>query len=426
MGLDAAVYKNLSSVTATQREHLKLIDAVTGEIDYDEPTFGTESRAPSVLWVEPRLLICRCPMRMKWLAALGLLAGSVSTIGQVPQTSLQIDLQSHGWKADRVVLNGSWLPHTIDFADDDSLWMVFPTDASKGLQPRDASSEYGGKVLHIAPSGEVLAECNTSTSAWSHERVVAHRSDGFTLHRVHDLASFDAQCKEQATYPITAKMNVSSSPDRTAIYIRDKTNYVIVLSGNDLTKLKEFDLPATSAGNQVLFGDRWLMYPVATQTKGCWRSQFTRMEIASGQIVPWVTIDCARFTLLGDDHIVYSNTGGDAPLRIIGGADGSGAAYNPPHDFHLDLSVLDGLPVESSASLRIVEELIESKGRHPSLDMSGKFVGRDIVLLDMHTGIALLTVKVPMDSLTYAYALSRDGKKFAVLLNSKLTVYQVP
>ena len=58
--------------------------------------------------------------------------------------------------------------------------------------------------------------------------------------------------------------------------------------------------------------------------------------------------------------------------------------------------------------------------------MSGKFVGRDIVLLDMHTGTALLTVKVPMDSLTYAYALSRDGKKFAVLLNSQLTVYRVP
>jgi hypothetical protein len=150
------------------------------------------------------------------------------------------------------------------------------------------------------------------------------------------------------------------------------------------------------------------------------------MEIATGKTYPWVTIDCARFNLLGDDHIVYSDTGGDAPLRIVGGTDGVGATYNPPHDTHIDLSVLDGFPVVSPASLRIVEELIETKGRHPSLDVSGKFVGRDIVLLDMHTGTALLTVKVPMNSLTYSYALSRDGKKLAVLLNSKLTVYQVP
>jgi hypothetical protein len=150
------------------------------------------------------------------------------------------------------------------------------------------------------------------------------------------------------------------------------------------------------------------------------------MEIASGQTAPWVSIDCARFNLLGGDHIVYSNTGGDAPLQIIGGTDGAGAAYSPPHDTHIDLGVLSGIPVASPTSLRIVEELIETKGRHPSLDMDGKFVGRDIVLLDMHTGTALLTVKVPMDSLTYAYALSRDGKKFAVLLNSKLTVYRVP
>ena len=88
--------------------------------------------------------------------------------------------------------------------------------------------------------------------------------------------------------------------------------------------------------------------------------------------------------------------------------------------------MLSGVPVASPASLLIVEELIETKGRHPALDMDGKFVGRDIVLLDMRTGTALLTVKVPMDSLTYSYALSRDGKKFAVLLNSQLSVYGVP
>ena len=92
----------------------------------------------------------------------------------------------------------------------------------------------------------------------------------------------------------------------------------------------------------------------------------------------------------------------------------------------LGWSVLGSVPVASSSSLRVVEELIEGKGRHPSLDVSGKFAGRDIVLLDMHTGTALLTIKVPMDSLTYSYALSRDGKKFAVLLNSQLTVYRVP
>lgn len=365
-------------------------------------------------------------MKTRSLAALSLIAGGISMIGQAPQGSLQIDLQSHGWKADRVVLNGSWLPYTIDFADDDSLWMVFPTDSSKELQSRDAPSEYAGKVLHIGPGGEVLGECSTSTSSWSHVKLVAHPSKGFTLHRAHDLAAFDGQCKEQSSYPITAKMNISSAPNRTAIYIRDRTNHVTVLSGNDLAKLKEFDLPADAAGAQVLFGNRWLMYPITTQTKGCWHSQFTRMEIATGQTAPWVSIDCARFNLLGDDHIVYSNTGGDAPLRIIGGIDGTEAAYNPPHAAHIDLSVLDGSPVESPASLRIVEELIETKGRHPSLDMSGKFVGRSIVLLNMRTGTTLLTVKVPMDSLTYAYALSRDGKKFAVLLNSQLTVYRVP
>ena len=59
-------------------------------------------------------------MKMGSLAILSLFAGGVSMIGQAPQGSLQIDMQSHGWKADRVVLNASWLPYTIDFADDDS------------------------------------------------------------------------------------------------------------------------------------------------------------------------------------------------------------------------------------------------------------------------------------------------------------------
>ncbi|HEY6372696.1 MAG TPA: hypothetical protein VIX37_19110, partial [Candidatus Sulfotelmatobacter sp.] len=119
------------------------------------------------------------------------------------------------------------------------------------------------------------------------------------------------------------------------------------------------------------------------------------MEIATGKTAPWVTIECARFNLLGDDHIIYSDTGGNAPLRIIGGTERGGAEYKPPHNVYIDLSVLDGIPVASPASLRVAEELIEAKGRHPSLDMSGKFVGRDIVLLDMGMGTALLTVKVP-------------------------------
>jgi hypothetical protein len=344
--------------------------------------------------------------------------------GQAPQTTLKVDLQSHGWKADRGVLNGSSLPTTVDFADDDSLWVAFPTETSKALQSRDASSDYAGKVLHIASSGEVVGECNTGALQWSSLSLFAQRADGFTLDTADKLISYDAHCKQRSTYPTDDHTGVSPSPNRALLFTRTRDNHVHVLNGDSLAVVQELDLPENVHRNQVLFGDRLIAYPITIPTRGCFQSQFSRMEIATGKTDPWVNIECARFNLLGDDHIVYSNSGGDAPLKIIGGTDA--AVYTPPHDAHIDLAVLSGVPVASSSSLRIAEELIESKGRHPSLDMSGKFVGRDIVLLDMHTGTALLTVKVPMDSLTYTYALSRDGKKFAVLLNSQLTVYQVP
>lgn len=363
---------------------------------------------------------------MRILALATLFAEAVCLLGQTPQIALQANLQGYGWKADRGVLHGASLPYTIDFADDDSLWMVFPSEFSKVLQSRDTPAEYSGEVLHIAPSGEVLGECNTSSSAWNRVKIFSHRSDGFTLHMAHKLIAFDAHCREQSSYPITSKIDVLPSPNRALIYVLEKANHVTVLNDDGLKKVKEFDLPAKASGTQVLFGDRWAIFPVDIPTKGCWQSQFSRMAIDTGLIIPWVTIECASFNLLGNDHIVYSNRGGDGALRITGGAGDIGAEYKPPHDAHIDPSVLGSVPVASPASLRIVEELIKTKGRHPSLDMSGKFVGRDIVLLDMHTGTALLTVKVPMDSLAYAYALSRDGKKFAVLLNSQLTVYKVP
>lgn len=343
--------------------------------------------------------------------------------GQAPQTTLQTDLQSHGWKTDRGVLHGSWLPYTIDFADDDSLWVAFPTETSKALQTRDAS--YTGKVLHIASSGEVVGECNTGALQWSALRLFAQRADGFTLDTANKLISYDARCKERSMYPTDDRTGVSPSPNRALIYTRTRDNHVRVLNGDSLEVLRELDLPESVHRNQVLFGNRLIMYPVTIPTRGCWQSQFSRVDIGSGQTTPWVTIECASFNLLGDDQIAYSKRGGDGPLQITGGTNGKGE-YNPPHGAHIDLSVLGSLPVASSSSLRVVEELIEAKGRHPSLDVSGKFVGRDIVLLDMHTGTALLTIKVPMDSLTYSYALSRDGKKFAVLLNSQLTVYRVP
>jgi hypothetical protein len=193
-----------------------------------------------------------------------------------------------------------------------------------------------------------------------------------------------------------------------------------------LQVIKELKLPENVRRNHVLFGDRSVIYPVTIPTKGCWQSQFSRMEISTGRTTPWVTIECARFNLLGDGHVIYTNLKGDNPLEITGESGSPTSTYKPPRHTYLDLSVLDSTPVESPQSLRVVEELIEAEWRHPSLDMSGKFVGREIVLLDMRTGTALLTVDVPMSTETYSYALSRDGKKLAVLLNSQLSVYRVP
>ena len=359
-------------------------------------------------------------MTMRPLLFLSLFAGGALMSAQAPQTMVQTDLRSHGWNADRGVLKGSWLPSTIDFADDGSLWVVFPNAGPQTLQTR-SSTGYAGKVLHIGSDGDVVQECDTPSLSWSFVRLFA-QSAGFTLKADEKLISYDSRCKQRGTYSIDDRTEIRPSPDRSSVYTRTRDNHVRVLNGESLASVRELEVPQSIGRSQILFGDRIVAYPVTTPTKACRQSQLMKMDVATGQTSPWETIECARFNLLGDDHIVYSDSGGDAPLRITGGS----ATYNPPHDTHMDLSVLDGQSVASPASLRVAEELIETKGRHPSLDMSGRFVGRSIVLVDMHTGTALLTVKVPMDSLTYAYALSRDGKKFAVLLNSQLTIYRVP
>jgi hypothetical protein len=363
---------------------------------------------------------------MKLLPLVSCFLGACSLLGQTPKSIFQSDLQNYGWKADRGVLHGSWLSNSIDFSDDDSLWVAFPTEASNALQTRDTPSEYRGKVLHIEPDGRVAAVCDLAAQQWGYLRLFAQRSDGYSLETPDKLSAYDTRCKQRSTYPTDGRTQVSPSPNRAIIYTRTRDNHVRVLNAENLAVMKELDLPESVHRDQVLFGDRLIVCPATIQTRSCWQTQFSRLDIATVESHPWVTIDCARYGLLGDDHIVYSNTGGDAPLKITEGPDDPGVAYNPPHNTHIDLAVLDGSTVGPPDSLRIVEELIETRGRHPSLDMSGKFVGRDIVLLDMRTGTSLLTVKVPMDSLTYAYSLSRDGKKLAVLLNSHLTVYQVP
>ena len=365
-------------------------------------------------------------MNLRYATVLSLLVGVISVFAQTPQTEFQIDLQSHGWKLDRRVLNGSTLPYTVDFADDDSLWVVFPAETAEGLQSRDVRSEYRGKVLHITPSGEVSAGCDTAHLAWNYVMLIAHRSDGFTLGTAHELIAFDGRCKQKSSHPTTSKTNITPSPNRGVIYLSDNTPRVSILSNEDLSKMKEFDLPEQTSGKHVLFGDEMAAFPNTVHTKGCWRDEFSKMTIATGQVAPWTTIECARYNLLGDEHVIYTSLNGDSSLEITGGSGVPSSKYTPPRNMYVDRAVIDRNPVESSQSLRVVEELIETKGRHPSLDMSGKFVGREIVLLDMHTGTALLTIKVPMDTLTYSYALSRDGKKLAVLLNSQVSVYKVP
>jgi hypothetical protein len=217
--------------------------------------------------------------------------------GQAPRTTLQTDLHSHGWKTDRGVLHGSWLPYTIDFADDDSLWVAFPTEPSKGLQSRHAS--YAGKVLHVASSGEVVGECNTGTLQWSSLRLFAQRTDGFTLDTADKLISYDAGCKQRSIYPTDDRTGVSPSLNRALIYTRTRDNHVHVLNGDSLVVIRELNLPESVHRNHVLFGNRLIMYPVTIPTKGCWQSQFSRMEVATGKGDPWLTIAMCAIQSIG-------------------------------------------------------------------------------------------------------------------------------
>lgn len=353
--------------------------------------------------------------------------GAMNCSGQIRQEAFQLDLQSHGWHVDRGVLNGSSLPQTMDFSDDGSLWVAFPTEASKALQARDQSSGYKGKVLHLSQAGSVLSECDTEALQWDYLRLFAQPADGFTLDAADKIVTYDAHCKEMAQYPTGMRIGAAFSPDRSLIYTRSRENSIHVLKNGNLQVLKAFDLPEGVKWKPVLFGNQSVIFPITVQTKSCYQTHFTRMDVKTGKNEPWTILECARYNLLGDDHIIYTSLKGDSPLEITGKDGVSTATYKPPKDAYIDRAVLDRrYPVESPESLRVVEELIEAKGRHPSLDMSGKFVGRDIVLLDMHTGTALLTVKVPLSTQVYAYALTRDGKRLAVLLDSQLTVYQVP
>ncbi|HXH51288.1 MAG TPA: hypothetical protein VNM47_18265 [Terriglobia bacterium] len=353
-------------------------------------------------------------------------AGTMLGVGQVPEPALQIDLQSHGWRADHGALNGTMLPYRIDFANDGSLWVAFPSGPSNALQTREASGRYGGKVLHIAASGEIAGDCDTGPQRWEFLRLFAQRAGGFTLETAGKLVAYDAHCKERATFPTDEWTEISPSPDRALIYARTRDNHVRVLNSNNLQVTKELDLPESVQRNHVLFGDQSVIFPVRVRTRGCWQSNFSRIEINTGRITPWLTLECARFNLLGDGHVIYTKLRGDNPLEITGESGVPTATYKPPHGAYIDRKVLVITPVVSPRSLRVVEELIKAKGRHPALDVSGKFVGREIVLLDMHTGTALLSIRVPMDTHTYSYALSRDGKKLAVLRDSRITVYSGP
>jgi hypothetical protein len=367
-------------------------------------------------------------MKMSRMVFYCLLVGAMNCLGQTRQEAFQLDLQSHGWHVDQGVLNGSSLPQTMDFSDDGSLWVAFPVEASKALQTRDQSSAgYKGKILHLAQTGSVLAECGTDALQWEYLRLFAQRTEGFTLDAADKIITYDIHCKEMAQYPTGMRIGTAFSPDRSLIYTRSRDNNIHVLRNGNLQVLKAFDLPEGVKWKPVLFGDESVIFPITVQTKSCYQTQLTRMDVKTGKNEPWTTLECTRYNLLGDDHIIYTSLKGDSPLEIIGKDGVSTAAYKPPKDAYIDRAVLDRrYPVVSPQSLRVVEELIEAKGRHPSLDMSGKFVGRDIVLLDMHTGTALLTVKVPLSTQVYSYALSRDGKRLAVLLDSQLAVYQVP
>ena len=134
-------------------------------------------------------------MKMTKVIFYSLFLSAMSCSAQVGQEAFRVDLQSHGWHVDRGVLNGSSLPQTMDFSGDGSLWVAFPTDASKSLQTRDQSSGYVGKVLHLAQTGSVVSECSTGATRWEYLRLFAQGTDGFTLDAADKVTTYNAHRK---------------------------------------------------------------------------------------------------------------------------------------------------------------------------------------------------------------------------------------
>jgi hypothetical protein len=72
-----------------------------------------------------------------------------------------------GWQSAGGNTNGQpLLYNAVGFANDNSLWVVYPNEAKPSLVPQGEQSQHSAEISHLSTEGRVLGTCHVGIPAW--------------------------------------------------------------------------------------------------------------------------------------------------------------------------------------------------------------------------------------------------------------------
>jgi hypothetical protein len=325
------------------------------------------------------------------------------TMGQVPMT--QIDLRNVGWQSAGAQ---PLLYRAIDFATDNSFWVLYPHETGPKLTPRDSEPIHGAALAHVGTDGKILVVCQVSLPTWEDAQLFVERSGEPIVQAGTKFQSFDSSCAPKASVSLTGEnlMRTILSTDRDLLYVITNRNVVIAIKAGTLEILSRRPFPPGPRDGEISFAQNVAAFDIPKWAPGCWKDPIVRRTLSNSADHPWVQLDCSEFALFSDSLLLAKRRGTNNEVLSLINEDGSvRSSIATENRWFVDTPFFNHATFSSPDARRVAEYLFKESS---FWDRSGPM--NSIAVFDFSTRNAVLKLPIDDHPKVFSFALSPSGR----------------
>ena len=311
--------------------------------------------------------------------------------------------------------------NAVSFSDDDSLWVLYPSESHKKLTLRDSEPAHSAALAHVALDGKVLGICGVNLSSWLDAQLFVDMDGNPIVQSGANFQSFDGTCTPRASVSLTGEnlLRTHLSVDRRLLYVITSGRTLVAIQASTLKILFRQTFPASTRAGEISVAQNVAAYAFSKPGPGgCETQSVMRRTLSSTTDSPWAQLSCSEFVAFTDDLLLVKRrflhnellSLIDQKGGIVGSVTTENGSFVDTPSFYLQ-------SFSRPEVNRIAERLFTRKVKAGASERLHVF--------DLPSKKSVLQISVCANRI-FSFALSHNGHDLGVVCGATMDVYRVP